>query len=393
MKMRIPESVISRLSNTETYFFGCLVVWIICSVFFGRTTVVDVLPISLDIYKYGRYLVYGIFLLLLSISIVRKGYQKKEFWALLIIGAITAISVINSGEVVAISMVLFCAASKTASQKKIVGCFFFTHLAVVALTVLLSFSGVIPENITYRGSIVRYTFGFSHANALGVEMLVLILGYFFLRWKRIKLWEIILWAFLSVFFFIATNCRAVGGIILLFLICVICVKYIRIARIMQVLYWIGNAMLTVVVLLSFYFTVFFKPGNPIIDKANELLSYRGSWMSEAYHKFGISLFGHDVEVGTIDNAYARLLLMNGAVFFVLFVIILFWCLSVFYKKNDMIGLLCMMEMILLGFCENALFRMEYNFPLILALNHVLHDIETRGRGKDLYVETINRATI
>ena len=60
----------------------------------------------------------------------------------------------------------------------------------------------------------------------------------------------------------------------------------------------------------------------------------------------------------------------------------------------------MTAMILTGFCENVLFRMEYNFPLMLAANYMFMNIVDLDTGRKIQkernsvdVKSINRAQI
>lgn len=123
-------------------------------------------------------------------------------------------------------------------------------------------------------------------------------------------------------------------------------------------------------------------------------------MFQAYQNFGISLFGHHVDLNMVDNSFIRLLLLNGLLFFCLYIIFLCVDLRYFYKRRDTIGLLIMTAMILTGFCENVLFRMEYNFPLMLAANYMFMNIVDLDTGRKIQkernsvdVKSINRAQI
>ncbi len=380
----------------EKIFYFCIILWIVFSVFLGRTTITERIKNNLLFYTYGRYLVYVILCLLLCFDT----YKKTSFISIIISASIFLVSAFLSREKVVISVLLFCIASKYAKPKKVVKYFLITHLLIVTFTMILSSCGIISENLMHRGEIARLSYGFSHPNAIGVEMLVILLSYFYLRQQKIRWIDYILWIIILIWFFDRTNCKTTIIVAVLFLISFFITNFFNSKKLHQRIYWFSNIILITVVASSLYLTFFFDEQNRFMKKIDILLSFRPTIMFQAYQNFGISLFGHHVDLNMVDNSFIRLLLLNGLLFFCLYIIFLCVDLRYFYKRRDTIGLLIMTAMILTGFCENVLFRMEYNFPLMLAANYMFMNIVDLDTGRKIQkernsvdVKSINRAQI
>ena len=146
-------------------------------------------------------------------------------------------------------------------------------------------------------------------------MLVILLSYFYLRQKKIRCIDYILWIIILVWFFDRTNCKTTIIVAVMFLISFFMTNFFKSKKLHQGIYWFSNIILITVVASSLYLTFFFDEENIFMKKIDIVLSFRPTIMFQAYQNFGISLFGQHVNLNMVDNSFIRLLLLNGLFFF------------------------------------------------------------------------------
>lgn len=363
MKIRVPKFRFTR----KNIYYICIVLWIFISVFFSRTTIVEVFSASNIINSYGSYLIAGI----LAILVIQDKYGKKIFLTAAVLAFIIIISTFFSSINAFIGLFLFCLTSKYGEQKGIVKCYFVAHLCIMLLTGFLSFIGVISANTMYRGIIIRNSYGFYHPNTFAMEISILLFCYFYLRWEKIRAADYMLWSAILIWSYVNADSRTGFVLSVVFLLLTLAFKNKKTAASIKILYYVNNITLIVTVFVSLYFAIYFKNDNGWMSMLDLFLSYRLSIMTRVYSVYGISLFGQSIANAGVDNSFLTLIVFNGVIIFALFIILLVLCIRIFYKNQDMIASIIMIPIILYGFCENNLWRVDYNFLLVLAVNYYL----------------------
>ena len=357
---------IRKEKANDLCLLACIYVWIFSSVLFGRTTIESALgAVSHYIYQFGRYAVYAA--LAASILCCNRPDKRMHFWCVVVTAAVLAVSVLFSREVVLISILLFTCAARNVRPRRIVMTYFAAHLSVVAITLLLCLFGDIDPNVMHRGSVIRRTFGFNHPNAFGGELCVLSYCYLYLRGMALTYKEIIAGYVITVVLYLQTDCRTAFMVLMLILTCVLVLKYFGTERLAKYLPGVAYTVLGIVVFAGLFFSFFDNDKIPLLNKLDQIFSYRFDCMYDSFKQLGVSLFGTRAKETTmLDNSFVRVFFVNGAVTFVILVAFCGLTTHCFSKSKNVILLLTWCAFILMGFMENTLFRVEYNWAFLVA---------------------------
>ena len=184
-------------------------------------------------------------------------------------------------------------------NKNIVKVIFTSLVLIFCITLFLGLIGILPNTDVIRnvdGAIqVRYSLGFSNANAAFSYFIPVVLSGVYL-YKKNKLFNFIM-LLISLFIYHYTKCRT--GFYLVILI--ILFNMLSIKNIFKK----GNILFVIFFIASILLALLF--GTTKYNFINELLSYR-PWFSYQFLKEGITIWGTGIPKNIIlDNLYLRLL--------------------------------------------------------------------------------------
>lgn len=344
----------------------CLVIWIISSVFFGRTMINGIIgDVALTIYSWGRIVTY----VLLFCMMLRGGFTRRRTMEIIVISATLLFSMASSGEVVLFGVLLFVVAAKNVYPDEIVDVYFKTHLVVLIITVIFAMMHIIDMNIMHRGLIQRNSFGFSHPNSFGGEILTIVVCYITAKWEKLKNYELFIIIGIGLLFLRASDCRMASLVLILYALCVGVVKNIYKYNINIIV--VKNVVILtflVVIFVTVSMTMFYSDQNRIFRIMDGILSHRFDLMHSLYKFQGIKMFGQkifDDNLVSIDNSYARVLLISGIIPFLILILFSISICNEFAKRNEIKYLLAFAATILSGFIENNFFRIENNFCFVI----------------------------
>ncbi len=377
-----------KLKRNKLYNI-CLFSWILISILFGRTTLNATLgEIGTYIYSFGRLLIY----LLLCLLILWGGLSRKKTIIIVITLIFLFISVNASGELVLIGIVLFVAASNKIDTKEIILIYLKAHILVTLLALIFALINFTDINIMHRGIIQRNSFGFSHPNGFGSEILTIMICYVSYRWNKIKSLELFICEIIGVLVLYPADCRMATAVLSFFIIITFIVKtFISYKINLKVIWNISLFMFITIILFTIYVSIFFSKENFLLNTLDYILSFRFSAIDAIYQIQGITLLGQKVlntNLVGIDNSYARILLINGLIPFIILVI---FCINIqyqFYKHKDIKMLLAFMAISLSGFIENNFFRIENNFCFLVGGSYLLSTYHMK-KGQKIHDKNIN----
>lgn len=373
----------------------CLITWIIVSVFFGRTTIDAVIgSTAITIYSLGRILIY----VFLFCAILWGGISRKETIEITLLSITLVLSAVNSGEVVLLGVLLFVAAAKEIKADNIMLIYFKIHLFILIVTTILAFTNVIDMNVMSRGMIQRNSFGFSHPNGFGGEILTIIVCYVTLKWKKIKNIELMMITILGLVLLQEADCRMASIVLGAYVLCIWMIKNIYKFKVNV------NAVKNIVMLIFFmilavtiYAVVWYSYQNKTLRLVDSILSYRFDAMHSIYKSQGIRLFGQKIlneAAIRVDNSYARVMLINGFIPFVILALFSVNTCKVFAQKDEVKYLLAFGAIMLSGFIENNFFRIENNFCILIGGTYLLSSISKEKLRNGLsHDKDINRTRI
>lgn len=373
--------MIAKLNRKNLYKIS-LIIWIVSSIFFGRTTIGGIIGnIAITIYSLGRITTY----MLLFCTILWGGLKKKEITKAIIVLVILLLSAASSGEIVLVGVLLFVMAAKNINPDEILTVYFKIHLAVLLITVILAMTHIIDMNVMNRGPIQRYSFGFSHPNGFGSEVLTVVVCYVTKKWNKLKNYELVVITGLGCFFLQVADCRMASLVLILYVICFLTIKNIYKYKVNVVA--IKNVVILIffaVILVTVCMTFFYSDQNNVLRIVDKIFSYRFNAMHTLYKVQGIKLFGQKILDDTligIDNSYARVFLIGGIVPFLILIVFSVRICNIFAKRNEVKYLLAFATIILSGFIENNFFRIENNFCFLIGGAYLLSGYYKRRRKK------------
>lgn len=309
-------------------------------------------------------------------------YRPKELWCMLAVLPAGILCVLCSGDFALMEFAIITIAAKDIPAKKLVKVFAVIKAAAVVLTLALAAVKVLP-NIAYENgqAAANYTYGFCHRNVLGANMAVLCLAWFYLRYRKLRLWDYALWGMLTI----ATYLIAVSRTSLLVMVVSIAMvwvcrryesKLLKMPKMRLILvgFFLG------LFLISLVCTVFYKRYNEFWEFVDKIFTKRLRFAHQCLETYGFSLFGQEIEfVSTLDaqndaeaarlildNAYMRGLLHNGIIPWGLFLFSYCKTLDRSWLRRNVPLIIGMVVMAIYGMSERFMLDVYYNFPLLVA---------------------------
>ena len=139
---------------------------------------------GLSIARFSDITTWIVFGLLLVQILFFQTYTKRE---LLIIVSITipiVIATVLSGQRTFMSAWMFIVAARNVEFRRIIYAAYKILLIMIPMIVLLCLLGIIDNRILMRGSVRRFSLGFSHPNQLGLRIFQLVACYCYVKWKN-----------------------------------------------------------------------------------------------------------------------------------------------------------------------------------------------------------------
>lgn len=370
-----------KISKKILYKF-CLTMWIVCSIFFGRTTINEIIEnTAISIYSVARIATYALLVCIILLGSI----TKRETVGIMVISVFLILSAVFSGEVVLVGVLLFVVAAKNIQSDDILAVYFRTHLLILLTTITLAMTHIMDTNIMRRGLIQRNSFGFSHPNGLGGEVLIVCICFVTIRWEKLKNYELFSVICLGFFFLQAADCRMASIVLALYMFSFFIIKNIFKYNVRVI--FIRNVVILiflVIVLITFFGIFFYSRENYVLRAIDKIISHRFDAMHTVYKMWGINLFGQKTlqNAINIDNSYARILLFNGIIPFSILVVFSVGVCIELAKRNQVKYLLAFAAIMLSGFIENTFFRIENNFCLVIGGTYLLSSYYEHRRKKN-----------
>ncbi len=370
--------------------------------------------------KVIRYICYFIFLLVILFHITKSEEKMtiklflQKCWdyacshlILMIMLFLTFIIMIQMGDKLPFILVFLVWASSFYDFKKILRIYIGTTATLMLITFGLTYKGMLINIITERADNVRYSMGYIYPLELMAHFLILMVSYFYVSGKKLEYRELIFINITNFLLYIITDSRTSFYLgIATSIIVIIYAKTSMDSIFKYISFKIYDLFLVLCSLGSIIIGFLYTTENPILQKLDTLFSGRIILMNNAFQKYGITLFGQKIEwVGFgaiqwgqehadawasynfVDNAYAKLLLDYGIVFFVLVII----GYAIIYKtaneQKDYMLIIIISVILVLSIMEPRLVSIEMN-PFVLLLGRFFM-METSKKCKNAQINTIN----
>ena len=308
-------------------------------------------------------------------------YTKRELICVAAFLTIGLLSFLGSGDYGLLEFFILMFAAKEESSVKLTVVFFLIKGAALIITIFLWRIGILAA-LYYQDDKVGYynTYGFCHRNVLAANVAVVCLAWLYLRYRRLKIWDVAVWGIVAL----ATYRFAVSrtGLIIILLsifgiyffrkknISILNFPYLR-----KVFCW-GFLGL---ILISVIGTVFYSGDSPLWSLIDSIFTKRFQFAHYCFEEYGLSLFGQHIPLvssiaaqndqGTrliLDNAYMRGILYYGVIPGTLFLTAYFKDLDMALRKRSGKLIFCLGIFAIYGLSERYMLDVYYQFPLLVA---------------------------
>ncbi len=308
-------------------------------------------------------------------------YTKRELICVAAFLTIGLLSFLGSGDYGLLEFFILMFAAKEESSVKLTVVFFLIKGAALIITIFLWRIGILAA-LYYQDDKIGYynTYGFCHRNVLAANVAVVCLAWLYLRYRRLKIWDVAVWGIVAL----ATYRFAVSrtGLIIILLsifgiyffrkknISILNFPYLR-----KVFCW-GFLGL---ILISVIGTVFYSGDSPLWSLIDSIFTKRFQFAHYCFEEYGLSLFGQHIPLvssiaaqndqGTrliLDNAYMRGILYYGVIPGTLFLTAYFKALDMALRKRSGKLIFCLGIFAIYGLSERYMLDVYYQFPLLVA---------------------------
>ncbi|WP_338658620.1 hypothetical protein [Paraclostridium sordellii] len=331
-------------------------------------------------------------LILLILSMVNKKISKKNKKIIIMFLIIILIIIIKNSLINKIPIIysfIFVIALYKKNLKKIIKYLFFTYSTLLIIIFIFSNLNIISNIKFYRpdeSDKVRYALGMIHPNTFYIYYFVCISAYLYTQENITNLKRLII-LLISYYIYNLTDSRTGFTMIicLIFIDYLLCKSYIINNKFFRVI--IIN-LFSILTLISYFFTIFFNPMNPVFKFLDSVLSHRINLMKKFYDIYGINIWGNLVQYKSIengiivnehmilDNTYMYLLIDMGIIFTVLICILYYKLLKQLFKMNLNKEISIIVIYIIFAFSER-LTLLQYNFSILMFFYLINFNIKKR----------------
>lgn len=362
-----------KLKNFFIYIF---ILWYSTELIYN-STLKNIMGISVE--KISDIVTWLVFALLMLQIVFFQSYKKRE---LIIIVAITIpviIATVLSDQRTMMSAWMFVVASKNVDLDDVIRIAYKILLVMLPGIMLLCLFGFIENRIFMRGSVQRYSVGFSHPNQLGLRVFQLMACHCYVHKNNLKKINYLYIFLTTLFLIIVPNSQAayitMGALLFMLLLYKnINEKKPAYMKLYEEGIFYGAFCLN---LFSIIFSGINVNSNFILARLNSWLSSRFSVCHKVWMMYGVSFFGQKIYVTEeeralvgiknsmwLDNAYVSILLRYGILVFLIFSISYLYLIKVVeMQKNDILVIILFLYA-LYGTIETGLYMITHNIFLI-----------------------------
>lgn len=308
-------------------------------------------------------------------------YQKREMIGVSLALAIGFAGLLGSGDFALFKFAIILIAAKDENSRKLAAVFGMVKTIALALTLLLWRVGLL-EALYYQDDKVGYynTYGFCHRNVLGANMAVICLVWFYLRYRKLKIQDIVVWSAISLVTYKIALSRTSLIMMVLTIFGVFAFQkkeelILGLPKIKKIVPGLFLAMMFV----SIVCTIFYTQDQWIWQIIDKIFTKRIRFANYCYQEYGLSFFGQrlpfvssieaqngEIKKLILDNAYMRAILYYGIIPGGVFLFSYFKALSCSIRKKNGVLALMLLIFAVYGLSERYMLDVFYQFPLLIA---------------------------
>lgn len=366
------------------------ILWVIFNVafFFLKQTELQYMTNTSNLYQDISLLV-GISLIFLFL--LTRTFTVKELvvygCVVIFIGA-SLLTLHDKYLVVALGFILL---GRMIDAEELVRVDFAVKIFVLVTVLSLCFLGYLPNFTKLINGAYKQGLGFSHPNGLACIVFVILLEWMYIRYNKLKILDyVFIITIVSLVWHVAAS-RTNAYTFFLIFVCIILSKIFPSIFKNRLVVNILAILPSIIAVLSFELIHLYEKGNTIVLVLNEILTRRITQASLLLNRYGISLFGQFVNIrGTrsvdyssdalfsVDMTYITVPIRYGIVILALLLIGYYFFIKKSAENGNYKLVLAAMYFVILGFAETYLYRLQYNFTLVLLLMYINNKNNLKG---------------
>ncbi len=366
------------IDNIKYYLLGlCMFV----SVVFGSSNISKIFEKSGAIVTFIQIL----FIIYISVYfLIKNKISVKTLIKVFVIGTILLLCAIKSGNGTLLTPFVFSIAFYELDYERFEKAVLIALSIAIPFIVFLALIGILPNEAVYtvyeNDTRIRYGMGFGHPNAFAAQIIQYVLLWIIYRWKDLTKWETVFLGAVTFGCWMLTKTQS------LFIIIVLLMLYLiyRDTRINDKLKKsIAKYVVIITPLLAIFIMIFYSSKSAIFSMLNRLVTGRFALLHSFYNVYGIKLMARKIEISDwsantklrysiLDNAYGQLFIIYGLLAALVFLLAYYCLVKKAGRKNDYSLLLLVIIVFAYGMIETYIFRMPYNFSIILAYQALIY---------------------
>lgn len=378
-----------RLKSLYMYIF---IFWYSTEILFN-STLDNIMGVSADkISNLIAWLVFG--LLMIQIGFFQS-YTKRELMIIVMITLPIVIATFLSGNRSLMSAWMFVVAAKNVDLDDVI-CVAYKILSImIPVIAVLCLLGIIENATLMRGTMQRYSLGFSHPNQLGLRIFQYIVCHCYIHKNRLGKLNYIL-IFLAILFLVMIPNSKTAYIVTTILLCMLLLYRFVKNQGPECMKLFEKGLLFGTFCFGFfsiYFSYIDVSRNSILARIDKWMSSRFSLCHIVWQLYGVSLLGQRVYISEeerklvgiktrlfLDNAYLSILLRYGILTFFIFFIGYLCLVKVLMIRKEYILAIILFLYALYGVMESGLYMISHNIFLI-TFSSLLYKKSIQGNGK------------
>ncbi|EOS69036.1 hypothetical protein C818_02913 [Lachnospiraceae bacterium MD308] len=361
--------------QTENYIYFFALFVFLTSTILSRTIWSYSLGESFNVFlKLMRYVSY----IVCMFKIASENYYFSDFWKIVLIVLFAVIAGYRSGGTLIFTYSFIFLSSYKIEKRMIIKSAVCIQFCLWLIIVISSQVGLNLDYIFDAGTRNRHALGFTWTTTPTIMFFFIFLEYMYIRKKRIKNIEYILFLVVSYVLYRLTDTRFVFVLSILAIICFWLLNHIKIVKlIMEKFRLVWIMMPTFIAVCSCYFYCNYVTGNWMWEKFNNLLSGRLKLGSSAFKMYGITMFGQEIEwighgyqakegiYNYVDCSYLHILIQDGAIFLGICLMMYTFILLKAIQEEDYHLCGCILLILVFSITEPFLLNLMFNpFPLL-----------------------------
>lgn len=374
----------NTISKSEFLFWLAYVPYL--SFFILECSLYKELPMFYIIQKIVRYCTY--LLLLLKILYDMK-LQKKSLFQIALVVVCLMGSAIWAGEKLMLFTFLYMITSYNIKFDNIIKNSFWIHVLWMSIIIGGCVIGLLDNRVYEEGARIRYSLGYSYTTTSSNFFMHMIFMYVYWKKEKITWVSIVFIEFINLLLYKYTDTKMafLMGTLVLLASAILKVgkefreKYTTFGRILPF-------SVPVFAIGSVWAAIRFDENSRFWSKANSLLNSRLEMGNNAYHKYGLSLFGNKViwtgytkyetnlsagqTYNYVDSSYMQLAVQYGLIFLCIICLYYFLMLRKSIQLNDIYMGMVIFVIILHGCTDPQLAWLSYN-PFLLGFFYLKYN--------------------